>query len=371
MSLGVLLTQDHVYFMTLAFTICSINYLAQARTLGDSLRQTNPDYHYVIGLVDKLSEANLPAELIPDYPLLEVDQIGIPDFAAMCSRYDITELNTAVKPFFIDYFYKTYSTATAVIYFDPDIIVFQPLHQLNEALTRSSLVLTPHTCSPTPDWERPNEQHHLNTGIFNLGFIGLRNDTTAHQFTDWWKDRLVYECRIDLCAGLFVDQHWVNFAPVYYDNVLIEKHLGYNVAYWNLHERYFSQNDAGAWQIMGPPTQSNEKAPQLLQFFHFSGYNPDRPDEISKYQTRFGFASLNGTTTQSGRHVDKPEQQRPDVRPLFDLFRSRLLANHNDQYRSYPCFYIKPPVMLRYKRVRNLLKLPFNQVITLLESRQV
>lgn len=356
--------------MTLAFTICSINYLAQARTLGDSLRQTNPDYQYVIGLVDKLTEANLPADLMPDYPMLEVDAIGIPDFAAMCDRYDITELNTAVKPFYIDYFYKTYPNATEVIYFDPDIIVFQPLHELNAALKTYSLVLTPHTCSPTPDWERPNEQHHLNTGIFNLGFIGLRNDTTARQFVNWWKDRLVYECRIDLCAGLFVDQHWVNFAPVYHDNVLIDHHLGYNAAYWNLHERYFSQNNSGTWQVSSQPKSDEMQPVEPLQFFHFSGYNPDKPNDISKYQTRFGFtdpASQSGPA--SSRFRDRPEQQRPDVRPLFDLYRERLRENHNEQYRAYPCVYIKPPTVLRYQRVRKLMKTPFNRIIALLESR--
>lgn len=334
--------------MTLAFTICSVNYLAQARTLGDSLRQTNPDYTYMIGLVDKLSAANLPAELLPEYAMVEVDQIGIPDFVAMCNRYDITELNTAVKPFYIDYFLKSYPDITQIIYFDPDIIVFQPLHKLNQDLTQYSLVLTPHTCSPTPDWERPNEQHHLNTGIFNLGFIGLRNDSTTRQFVDWWKQRLVYECRIDLCNGLFVDQHWVNFAPVYYDNVLIDKHLGYNVAYWNLHERYVSADQDGQWRI-------NETT--YLQFFHYSGYNPYRPDDISKYQTRYTFAG-----------AVRKEQERPDARPLFDLYRDRLLMNHNDQYRHYPCVYIKPPAVLRYKRVRKALKAPLNRIIALLET---
>ncbi|QJW90730.1 glycosyl transferase [Spirosoma taeanense] len=327
--------------MTLAFTICSVNYLAQARTLGDSLRQTNPNYQYVIGLVDKLSVASLSPELMPEYPMVEVDQIGIPDFAAMCDRYDITELNTAVKPFYIDYFIKKSPDVTEIIYFDPDIIVFQPLDKLNRDLAEHSIVLTPHTCSPTPDWERPNEQHHLNTGIFNLGFIGLRNDSTAQQFVDWWKRRLVYECRIDLCNGLFVDQHWVNFAPVYYDNVLIDHYLGYNVAYWNLHERYLSTDETGQWRV-------NET--DYLHFFHYSGYNPYRPDEVSKYQTRYTFL------------------ERPDARPLFDLYRDRLLTNFNDQYRQYPCVYIKPPVVLRYQRVRRALKAPFNRLLALLET---
>jgi len=342
--------------MTIAFTICSVNYLAQARTLGDSLRQTNPDFRYVVGLVDKLSVADLPPDLLPDFDLLEVDQIGIPDFAAMCSRYDITELNTAVKPFYIDFLYSAYPDATAVIYFDPDIIVYQPLTKLVADLTTYSIVLTPHTCSPTPDWERPNEQHHLNTGIFNLGFVGLRNDPTARQFVNWWKDRLVYECRIDLCAGLFVDQQWVNFAPVYYDNVLVDHHPGYNVAYWNMHERIATTDNAGNWLITNPATDRTEE----LQFFHYSGYNPYQPDEISKYQTRYSLTDKPDGT--------KGRPTRPDMRPLFDLYRERLLLNHNDRYRQYPCVYIKPPVVLRYRRVRNLLNSPLNRLIALLES---
>ena len=39
--------------MKIAFTICSLNYFAQALSLGESLSKTNPHYKYVIGLVDR------------------------------------------------------------------------------------------------------------------------------------------------------------------------------------------------------------------------------------------------------------------------------------------------------------------------------
>ncbi|RYF74537.1 MAG: glycosyl transferase [Cytophagaceae bacterium] len=328
--------------MTLAFTICSVNYLAQARTLGDSLKQTNPDWQFVIGLVDDLEAANLPADLLPAYPMLEVATIGIPDFAGMCSRYNITELNTAVKPFFIDYFFNSgrgTARPEAVIYFDPDIIVFQPLTKLSESLKTNSLVVTPHTIAPTPDWKMPNEQDHLNTGIFNLGFIGLRNDATARQFVGWWKQRLTYECRLDLCEGLFVDQHWVNFAPIYYDNVFIEKHKGYNVAYWNIHERILL-NQNGNWYVQSPEGGT----PVLLQFFHYSGYGVQKPDEISKYQNRYTF------------------DQRPDVVLLFQLYHNQLIKNGNNNYRTYPCVYIKPTQVLYYTSIRRLLNVPIQKL---------
>ncbi|WP_266366589.1 glycosyltransferase family protein [Tellurirhabdus rosea] len=325
--------------MTLAFTLCSINYLAQARTLGDSLRQTNPDWQFVIGLVDRLAEANLPEELVPAYPMIEVDRIEIEDFAGMCDRYDITELNTAVKPYYMDYLFRHHPDATEVIYFDPDIIVYQPLTRLSASLAEANLVLTPHTCSPINDWLAPNELNHLNTGIFNLGFIGLRRSEETLRFVDWWKKRLAYECRIDLCNGLFVDQHWVNFAPVYFDRVQVERHPGYNVAYWNLHERTISR-DGDRWLV-------NESE---LQFFHFSGYSPYKPEEISKYQNRFTF------------------NDRPDIVALFQDYGNRLMTNRNDVYRTYPCHYIKPPKTLYYQRVRQALKNPLNQLIAALEK---
>ncbi|MBO0936928.1 glycosyl transferase [Fibrella sp. HMF5335] len=330
--------------MILAFTICSVNYLAQARTLGDSLRQTNPDWQFIIGLVDDLATANLPAELVPAYPMIEVASLGIPDFAGMCDRYDITELNTAVKPFFIEFLFDGRHAPgqpkpDSVIYFDPDIIVFQPLNQLAASLKNYSLVVTPHTVEPTPDWETPNEQHHLNTGIFNLGFIGLRNDDIARSFVHWWQQRLTYECRIDLCAGLFVDQQWVNFAPIYYPGVLVEKHRGYNVAYWNVHERILSEAN-GTWLVTGVRTGSVEP----LQFFHYSGYGVQKPDAISKYQTRYTFA------------------QRPDLVPLFRLYHDRLIENGNDAYRVYPCVYIKPQPVLYYTSIRRLLNAPVQRL---------
>jgi len=325
--------------MTLAFTLCSINYLAQARTLGDSLRQTNPDWTFIIGLVDRLDQANLPADLVPAYPMVEVDKIDIDDFAGMCDRYDITELNTAVKPYYLEYFIRHYPEASEVIYFDPDIIVYQPLTHLHARLQTSDLVLTPHTCSPIRDWLAPNELNHLNTGTFNLGFIGLRRSDDSRRFVGWWKERLAYECRIDLCNGLFVDQHWVNFAPIYVENVWVERHPGYNVAYWNLHER--SLERAGdTWQVNGQP----------LQFFHFSGYSPAKPADLSKYQNRFTFTD------------------RPDVAPLFEDYGRRLLHNQNEVYRAYPCQYIKPPNVLYYQRIRQALKNPLKQLIAALEN---
>jgi hypothetical protein len=326
--------------MTIAFTICSINYLAQARTLGDSLKSTNPDIIFVIGLVDKLAGVSFEDSYLPEYPMIEIDKIGIPDLEEIATRYDITELNTAVKPFCFTYFFKHYPEAKNVIYFDPDIIVYQPLAELKASLENHQAVLTPHINTPIEDRLTPNELHHLNTGINNLGFVAFRRSAENTAFINWWEEKLRYECLIDLCNGLFVDQNWMNFLPVFVQNVHTERSPGYNAAYWNLHERIFSKEN-GSYFV-------NEKYP--LIFFHYSGYDPAKPEILSKYQDRFDLA------------------KRRDAIPLFEYYRNCLLENGNAYYRKFPCAYIKPPTIRRYQRVRKWLKKPVNYVIERLDT---
>jgi hypothetical protein len=306
----------------IAFTICSINYLAQAKTLGDSLLKHNPEYKFYIGLVDKLAESKIDKSKLPDYELVEVADLNIDGFDGMFDRYNITELNTAVKPFFLQFFYDKYPNASIVNYFDPDIEVFQPFTDLDKNLGEYSLVLTPHTCSPYPDGLNPKERDLLNTGVFNLGFIGTSRSTITIEFLKWWQQKLRFECYIDLANGMFVDQLWVNFAPVYWENVLIDRHLGYNMAYWNLHERALNFSENQYWVNRTEP----------LVFFHYSGYNPNRPEDISKYQNRFTFS-------------EKKEEKQ-----LFDKYADTLNMNEYQYFQQFRCAYMKPPEPWSYPR---------------------
>lgn len=326
--------------MTLAFTLCSVNYLAQAHTLGDSLQQQNPDIKFIIGLVDKLDTKDIDKTKLPDYPLLEVDKINITDFEGMCARYDITELNTAVKPYYFDYFLKNNPEISNIIYFDPDIIVFDKLTHLQQSLAQYNIIVTPHITTPYNDNKWQNEEDVVNTGVYNFGFVAIRRSEAAQKMVDWWCQKLEKECLIDLCNGLFVDQHWAEFFPVYFDKVMINKHLGYNVAYWNLHERFCSQQE-GQWYI-------NNHTP--LQFFHYSGYLIAKPNEVSKYQNRILF------------------ENRPDIVPLFEHYKNELLKNNELYWKHFRCDYIKPPKIKRYLRVRKYLKMPLEKLAQLIEA---
>jgi hypothetical protein len=329
--------------MTLAFTLCSVNYFAQAFTLGNSLRKTNPNIRFVIGLVDKLDTKQIDISLLADFELLEVDKINIEnfdiDFKAMCDRYDITELNTAVKPYFIKHFYDN-TDAQNVIYFDPDIIVFQPLIALEQNLEKYNIVLTPHITTPYNDDKWQAEEDLINTGIYNLGFIATSRSEETMKFVKWWMKKLFDGAYIDLCNGLFTDQHWIEFAPVFFDKVLINKYLGYNIAYWNLHERFISKKE-DVWYV-------NDK--HEVRFFHYSGYSPFKPKIVSKYQDRIQFS------------------ERNDIIEIFELYKKQLLENNQKYWQDFKCDYIKPPKIKRYVRVRKYLKMPFEKLANLIKK---
>jgi hypothetical protein len=297
--------------MQVVFTLCAVNYLAQAKTLGDSVLRHNPDYKFIIGLIDQ-NHTGIDLSFLGDLELLEVGQIGIADLEGMVNRYSIVELVTATKPFYFDYLFRKYPEAEAVTYFDPDIRVFTPLTDMATKLKAFNLILTPQITSPMNDALLPTEKHVYNTGIFNLGFAAMRRGEEANKINAWWMERLRHWCLQDLPRGYFVDQLWMNLAPAFFDKVLIEKHPGWNTAHWNLHDRVIGEVD-GRFLVNDQP----------LVFFHFSHYTPKNPDVIATFHTRFSF------------------ENRPDLRTLYRQYHDDLVANRYFQLIGVPCFYLR------------------------------
>lgn len=292
------------------FTTCTAAYLAQAKTLGDSIVQTNPGYRLCIGLVDKINGQFDPGAFIP-HEIIEVDALHIPVFDEMSHRYSLLELCCAVKPWFALYILKNFS-AKQIIYLDTDVLVTSTLQFIEEQFIHNSILLSPHILSPLPaDGKRPHETGILKTGIYNAGFFGVNNDNIGNAFLNWWKNILVDYCYEDSTRGLASDQTWLNFVPLFFDNVEIIRHPGCNVAYWNLHEREVEKIN-GMYFI-------NKKFPLL--FFHFSGYSIHHPDKVSKHQDRFSM------------------EENPAVQEIFYRYQSILLENKHETFRKIPFYY--------------------------------
>jgi len=113
-----------------------------------------------------------------------------------------------------------------------------------------------------------------------------------------------------LRAGLFVDQKWVNLVPCLFDKVHILRHVGCNVAYWNLHERSLSESDLGYLVDGSSP----------LVFFHYSGYSPSRPNQLSS-------------------KLRVPQSINQTLKQLMLFYEERLKANGAETYQKYAYAY--------------------------------
>jgi hypothetical protein len=285
-----------------ACTIVSFNYLHFARTLCDSFLGLHPDYKFYVLLVDRVPEGFDPSQ--ENFELVPVEDLGIPDFAQVAFKYSILELNTNVKPTFLKRLFA--QGVDQLIYFDPDILIYSKVDLIYAALNTHSIVLTPHCTSPNENSPYAEVLLLLN-GTYNLGFIALSKSAESARFLDWWEQRCLTLGYEERWAGLFVDQKWINLVPCYFDSVLILKHPGCNVAYWNLHERIIGKSKA-SWVV-------NKNTPLL--FFHFSGISIDSGDRISKHTDQFDLIS------------------RPGLAELFADYRQRLVRNGIPNLVSY------------------------------------
>ena len=287
-----------------ACTIVANNYLAYARVLAESFLRCNPDGRFITLIVDEPHDDVAYDE--EPFEVVFCRDLGFESWPHMAFRYSILELSTAVKPLFLSTLLAR-SDVGGVCYFDPDIEIFAPLDDLYGALASSNIVLTPHILSPITDAKTPGELNFLQSGTYNLGFIGVRDTAEARRFLAWWDERLRINCVHEIERGLFVDQKWCDLAPALFEGVLVLRDSAYNVAYWNLQERTLESTDDG-WLVDGEP----------LRFFHFSGIDHSNVEAISKYQDRYTLKDL------------------PHLRILFESYGDKLVSRDHASVKEIP-----------------------------------
>jgi len=326
-------------------TIASKNYLSAVRVFAHSVRESNPGIPVYVLLVDKVDGAFDPTA--EPFQIITLDELpNIPNLPLFQYKYTPIELNTAAKPYFLEYLFEKFDLQR-VCYFDPDIYVFHSLQGMFDLLNGFSLVLTPHITHPYLDDRTPSELEINLAGIFNLGFVGVSKTDVGNSFLQWWKERLYDYCFMAPEQGMHVDQNWVNFAPVMHENVFILRDPAYNIAYWNLHYRGNRLRFLGNYRLL------IDERPVV--FFHFSGLPLENLNKISYHQNRFTLEDF------------------PNIKPLFKWYAELLKDNgyeetHKWSY-AYNCFDngVKIPVFARslYNQLEEKEKLSFgNPFIT-------
>ncbi len=291
--------------MNAVCTIVAQNYFGYAVTLMKSVLKVNPDAETYILIVDDI----IKSFETQGFHIIQAKELGIDSLNCMRYKYDVTEYCTAVKPKFILYLFEKYHY-DKVIYLDPDIFVYESLKTIWNELDNSLIVLTPHVIKANPKCNLMHvkqEESVLISGIYNLGFIGIKNSPESLLFLQWWHSRLETECYDDKNTGLFTDQKWVNMCTAFVDQVCVLRNPAYNVAWWNYHEKEILI-------IENKPYVKFLERKEPIVFFHFSGFSPKRLDKI-------------------GRHsIIISEEQEQIIKQIYLSYFTQVKINKYEQY---------------------------------------
>ncbi|WP_156885270.1 glycosyl transferase [Acidihalobacter ferrooxydans] len=259
---------------TVAFTSIAVNYLPKARILAKSIKKYHPEWHMVLLLADRIpSWLDVDKEDFDEIMALGSLSIGR-DYGWVFS-HDIEELCTAIKPFAMTAILSR-KNVESCLYIDPDMVLFDRLDDLLDEFENGDVLLTPHQLTPGNSYDSiiDHEIGSLRHGIFNLGFLGVKNNSNGAQVVHWWRDRVKELCLARVDLHLWTDQKWFNFAPVYFDRINILRQDRFNVAPWNIASRIISGSFEKGFLVNGHP----------LGFYHFTGFdNGDHSIQLEKY----------------------------------------------------------------------------------------
>lgn len=241
-------------------TIIAKNYLSYARVLARSFLQFHPEIPFFVLVIDEAAGYFDPA--LEPFPVLR-----LPLSAARGGS--VEQVAAGAKPCLLQHLLdQGFSSA---LFLDPDILVLDDLQALLSQVQQHAVVLTPHLMAPLTGTDRvQRELNILQSGVYNGGLVGVSEGPSGRRFLTWWRDRLDAHCDHDIARGLYYDQRWLDLAVVFFDDVFIVRDPCYNVAHWNLPERDVSN----------------------CRLMHFSGFDPDRPEVVTRHSSRLEMRSI-------------------------------------------------------------------------------
>src|SRR5579883_2582891 len=256
------------------YTSFTYSYLSRARVLAGTIRRHHPEAVIWAIVVDEP-----PPQMDDETWRAEFDRVV--DAASLFPgvwpwwifKHDLVEACTAVKGHALLHLMN--EGAEKIVYLDPDIALLQDLQAIDDSLDQASIILTPHLAEPNVARTEiaDNEASAMRHGVYNLGFIAVRNDADGRKMAKWWASRLFQACYDDTAKGIFTDQKYCDLVPGLFDNVKIERDPGYNVASWNLSRRFIEITPRGDVLVNKSP----------LRFYHFTKINSDGDSMTERY----------------------------------------------------------------------------------------
>ncbi len=243
--------------MQIYCTYFDSNFLSRGLALYASLqRHTQPFQLWVLCMDDEvyamLHRINV-TNLIP----VKLSQLEAFD----CKLCEIRSSRTQIEYYFtctaswMIYVLKQSDVFEIVTYLDADLYFFANPQPLFDELGHNSALIIEHRF--------PKHLQHLEIyGLYNVGWISIRNNQFGHNILQWWRDRCLEWCYDGFDGERFADQKYLDAWPDLFEGVVVSRCKGANLAPWNIGQYDLEEKD-------GILTVDQE----LVLFYHFHHFN--------------------------------------------------------------------------------------------------
>lgn len=269
-------------------TIVAKSHLPYARVLVNSFHEHHPEIPFFVLLADKV-DGYLDVSAESFHPVQLMD-LPIPNLGRFCFPYAKQPLSYAATPYLIAHLLQR--GFQKVIFLKQESLIVGDLTPAFKLLEQHSILLTPHLLAPLQGGDKVDrELNILQSGVFNIGMIGVSETPSAHKFLSWWQDRVYTHCRHAIAEGMHYEQRWIDLAPALFEDVHLLRDPTFNVGHWNLPERTVEVRNKKVL-VSGHP----------CRLIRFSGFDPNEPDRITKYISRLAMDEIGDTALLFDRY---------------------------------------------------------------------
>ncbi len=260
-------------------TFCTLfdsNYLPHALTLTDSLKKHVQDFVIYCFCMDEKSFKYLVEIKRPEIIPISSSSLEAhyPELLTAKSNRSKIEYYFTCSASICSYVFDNNPSLDLLTYLDADLRFFSSPQSIYQELENMSIGIIEHKLH---GFGKRYEKY----GRFNVGWVLFKNDEPARQCLEKWRTDCIDWCYDYLDNGRFGDQKYLDYWPNTCNNVHVIKHLGANLAPWNVGQYRLAYNVEK--DIV---TVNNE----VLIFYHYANFkqvdDAGFVTSVSRYFTR-------------------------------------------------------------------------------------
>lgn len=215
-------------------TLFDKNYLYKGLTLYTSLQKHNGDFHLWILCMDNTTYSLLNKMQLKNVTLISLREFENERLLSVKKERTVAEYSWTAAANLLWHMMKIIKDEETITYLDSDMYFFADPKIVYEEIGGASIAIVEHRLQGIM------KKLEKFVGKYNVGWISMKKDVAGLKTCEWWKDKVLDWCFARFEGGKLGDQHYLNDWPTRFKNVQVIKHLGADVAPWNINNEKIS-----------------------------------------------------------------------------------------------------------------------------------